>query len=66
MWQKAIQLLGVLNRTSSFLNHEQNTLVFDTVIKSHSNCRQLTWRFKAIYLINIIHERSLITVYDDT
>ena len=59
-------MISLKDLISFFLNPKKNTLVLDAVIKSHFNYCLLTWMFKSICLINTIHERPLITKYDDT
>ena len=59
-------MISLKDLISFFLNPKKNTLVLDAVIKSHFNYCLLTWMFKSIRLINTIHERPLITKYDDT
>ena len=69
MCKKAGQKLGVLNRISSILDPEKKKLVFNAVIKSHFSYCPLIWMFssrRSNNLINLIHERSLRKVYNDT
>ena len=69
MCKKAGQKLGVLNRISSLLDPEKKKLVFNAVIKSHFSYCPLIWMFssrRSNNLINLIHERSLRKVYNDT
>ena len=65
---KASQKIGALSRLSNYLNKDEKSLIFNSMIKSHFSYCPLVWMFcsrTSNNMINRLHERSLRIVNDD-
>ena len=68
MSKNEAQKLELLKWIPPFLDPEKKKLIFNAAIKFHFSYCLLIWIFSRKFnkMINIIHNRSLKTVYDNT